>query len=179
MAKYSIQTTELTKKSLTQSLEKYLLAIYDISKNNSNIIVKDVSNYLFVGGATTATSIKTLAKLGYINYVPYGNITLTEEGINLVQLKLYRHNTISNFLNKVLGIEKTSADKNASAIEYSMTEDVLIKFVHFLDFMEQCSCREPKWLNSCKQTLGSGQISQKCKDCASGKVGCKGCHTIK
>ena len=100
MAKESIQTTWQTKKTLTQSLEKYLLAIYDISKDNSNIIVKDVSKYLGIGGATTATAIKTLAKKGLINYVPYGNITLTKDGINLIQLKMYRHNTISNFLNR-------------------------------------------------------------------------------
>lgn len=152
-------------KELTESLEKYLLAIYDISKNNSNIIVKDVSNYLKIGGASTATAIRTLAKKGLINYVPYGNIFLTQEGFNTVQLKMYRHNTISNFLNQVLEIEKTSANKNASAIEYSMTEDVLIKFVHFLDFMKQCSCKEPKWLNSCKHSLLDGQISEKCTNC--------------
>ncbi len=178
MEKESIQTTQITQKPLTQSLEKYLLAIYDISKSNSNIIVKDVSKYLGIGGASTATAIRTLAKKGLINYVPYGNITLTKEGINLIQLKIYRHNTISTFLNQVLEIEKTSADKNASAIEYSMTEDVLIKFVHFLDFMKQCSCKEPKWLNSCKHSLKNGQISEKCTNCVSGKGGCKSCHSI-
>lgn len=162
-------------KKLTESLEKYLLAIYDISKDNSNIIVKDVSAYLGIGGASTATAIKTLAKKGLINYVPYGNISLTQEGFNTVQLKIYRHNTISSFLNQVLEIEKTSADKNASAIEYSMTEDILIKFVHFLDFMKQCSCKEPKWLNSCKHSLAEGQISEKCTNCVSGCGGCKGC----
>lgn len=162
-------------KKLTESLEKYLFAIYDISKNNSYIIVKDVAQHLKIGGASTATAIKTLAKKGLINYVPYGNITLTQEGINAIQLKIYRHNTISNFLNLVLEIEKTSADENASAIEYSMTEDVLIKFVHFLDFMKQCSCKEPKWLNSCKQSLSDGCISEKCTNCVSGCGGCKGC----
>lgn len=164
------------KKRLTESLEKYLLAIYDISKSNSNIIVKDVADYLKYGGASTAAAIKTLAKMELINYVPYGNISLTQEGFNTVQLKIYRHNTISNFLNKVLEIEKTSADRNASAIEYSMTEDVLIKFVHFLDFMKQCSCKEPKWLNSCKHNLETGELSNKCSNCLSGcNGGCSGC----
>ena len=175
MAKKSIQTKERTKKTLTQSLEKYLLAIYDISKNNSNILVKDISKHLGIGGASTATAIRNLAKKGLINYVPYGNITLTKEGENLIQLKIYRHNTISNFLNQVLEIEKNSADKNASIIEYSMTQDVLIKFVHFLDFMKHCSCKEPKWLNSCKHSLKNGQILEKCTNCVAGKSGCGDC----
>ena len=162
-------------KKLTESLEKYLLAIYDISKNNSNIIVKDVSNYLKIGGASTASAIRTLAKKGLINYIPYGNISLTQSGFNTVQLKLYRHNAISNFLNQVLEIEKTSADKNASAIEYSMTEDVLIKFVHFLDFMKQCSCKEPKWMKSCKHSLKKGKMSEKCSACIIKGKGCGSC----
>ncbi len=175
MSKDSIQTTRQFQKTLTQSLEKYLLAIYDISKNNSNIIVKDVSKYLKIGGASTACAIKTLAKKGLINYIPYGNITLTNEGMKLIQLKIYRHNTISNFLNQVLEIEKTSAEKNASIIEYSMTEDVLIKFVHFIDFMKQCSCKDPKWLKSCKHSLKNGKISKKCTNCVSSQGKCKDC----
>ena len=166
---------EQNKKILTESLEKYLFAVYNLSKSNSNIIVKDVSNYLGVGGASTATAIRTLAQKGFINYVPYGCISLTQEGYNTIQLKLYRHNTISNFLNLVLEIDKTASEKNASAIEYSMTEDVLTKFVHFLDFMKQCSCKEPKWLTSCKHSLSDGQISEKCTNCVLGCDGCKGC----
>ena len=57
-----------------------------------------------------------------------------------------------------------------------MTEDVLIKFVHFLDFMKQCSCKEPKWLNSCKHNLETGELSNKCSNCLSGcNGGCSGC----
>ncbi len=162
-------------KILTESLEKYLFAIYEISKNNPNMIVKDVANYLKIGGASTAAAIRSLAKKGFINYVPYGTISLTEAGMGAVELKIYRHNTISDFLNLVLEIDKASADKNANAIEYSMTSDVLEKFVHFLDFMKQCSCKEPKWLKSCKHTLSDGKISEKCINCTTGCGGCKGC----
>ncbi len=166
----------MSEKRLTESLEKYLLAIYDISKNNPNIIVKDVADYLNIGGASAATAIRTLARRGLINYIPYGNISLTQEGFNTVQLKIYRHNTISEFLNRVLEIEKTEADNNASAFEYSMTEDVLTKFVHFLDFMKQCSCKEPKWLKSCKHSLANGKISEKCVNCTSGCKDCNSCR---
>ena len=162
-------------KDLTESLEKYLLAIYELSKINDNIIVKDVANYLKIGGASTADAIKTLANRDFINYIPYGSIKLTSKGLEAIELKLYRHNTISEFLNKVLDIEKESADKNASAMEYSMTEDVLIKFVHFLDFMKQCTCKEPKWIKSCKHSLENGEISEKCSACISDGKGCGSC----
>ena len=164
-------------KELTESLEKYLRAVYEIIQNQKTVKVKDVSDYLKIGGPATSEAIKTLAARGFVEYVPYGEITLTTKGCNAVDLKIYRHKTISKFLSKVLDIEETTAEKNATAIEYSMTEDVLIKLVHFMDFMEQCTCKEPKWIKSCKQSLDNGEMSAKCSQCKSqGETGCCGCH---
>lgn len=153
---------------LTKSLETYLLAVDSLLKTKDSIIVKDVAKYLNFGGATTADAIKKLKTKGYINYEPYGNITLTELGKNTVLLKKYRHNTITKFLNKVLDINFSKAEENADVIEYSIDNDVLIRFVHFLDFMEQCSCSEPKWIKSCKSSLEDGALSEKCKSCSGG-----------
>ncbi len=161
-------------KELTESLEKYLLAIFELLEQKGSIKVKDVSSYLKIGGPATADAIKTLAARGFVNYVPYGTITLSPKGASAIELKLYRHKTISKFLNNVLDIEQNEAEKNANAIEYSMTEEVLTKFVHFLDFMAQCSCKEPKWIKSCKTTLKDGKMSDKCTKCSSGN-GCNCC----
>jgi len=153
---------------LTKSLEKYLLAIDFLLTENETIIVKDVADYLKFGGATTADAIHKLKEKGYINYKPYGNITLTHLGEKAVIIKKYRHNIISKFLNKVLNIDSKDAEYNAEQIEYSMTEEVLNRLVNFLDFAEQCSCSEPKWLNSCKSTVETGNVSEKCKSCTGG-----------
>ena len=155
-------------KTLTQSLEKYLIAIDELTKNGKSIIVKDVAVLMNKGGAATADAVKKLKERKLINYEPYGNISLTPKGRECVSIKKYRHNTIAKFLNNVLDIDVKAAEKNASAIEYSMTKDVLIRLVNFMDFMEQCSCQEPKWVKSCKDSLGSGEMSEKCKKCKSG-----------
>ena len=68
------------KNELSESLEKYLLAIYEIVKVNQAARVKDVSNYLKIGGPATSDAVKTLAERGFINYVPYGIITITSKG---------------------------------------------------------------------------------------------------
>ena len=159
---------------LTKSLEKYLLAITEIeASGNKNIKVKDVANYLKIGGPSTADAIKTLKEKGYINYEPYQDITLTTKGINKINIKRYRQNTINKFLTNVLEIESSTSKTSAESIEYSMPEVVLERFVHFLDFMEQCSCKEPKWVKSCKNTLATGEMSEKCKGCiSSGEKSC-------
>lgn len=155
-------------KNLTKSLETYLLAIDSLLETKKIIIVKDVAAFLNYGGATTAEAIKKLKEKGYVNYEPYGNITLTPLGEKTVIIKKYRHTTITNFLNQVLDIELNKAEENADAIEYSMTDDVLERLVNFMDFMKQCSCSEPKWIKSCKSSLQNGEMSEKCKNCTGG-----------
>jgi len=154
------------KNDLTKSLGMYLIAIDDLLKNKGSIIVKDIAEYVKKGGASTSEAVKKLKEKKYINYEPYGNITLTEKGKDAVMVKKYRHDVIKNFLNKVLDITEKRADENANIIEYSMTEDVLTRLVNFLDFMSQCACSEPKWVKSCKYSLKDGKISENCKSCS-------------
>ena len=167
------------KNELTESLEKYLLAIYEIVKKNKAARVKDVSNYLKIGGPATSDAVKNLAKKGYINYVPYGIITITNKGTKKAEEKINRHKTISNFLDKVLMVD--NAEEKAKQVEYSMPGDVLEKFVQFLSFMELCSCKEPKWVKSYKYFVKEGKMQNKCQECVllqanfdnSGCCGCK------
>ncbi|MGN0014422.1 MAG: metal-dependent transcriptional regulator [Candidatus Gastranaerophilaceae bacterium] len=153
------------KQELTESLEKYLLAIYEIIKVNTAARVKDVSNYLNIGGPATSDAVKTLAERGFINYVPYGIITITEKGKNKAEEKIRRHHTIENFLEKVLFVENKKVEASARQIEYSMPTDVLDKFINFLTFMEKCTCKEPKWINSYNYYSQNNKMQDKCKIC--------------
>ena len=157
------------KHKLTESLEKYLLAIYEIVKTNKAARVKDVSNYLKIGGPATSEAIKKLAELKYINYEPYGIITITTNGEKYSEKKILRHKTITNFLDKVLMIDAGILNKTADCIEYSMTDDVLDRFVTFLSFMEKCSCKNPKWVKSYEYFSKNGKMQDKCNLCISNK----------
>lgn len=167
---------------LTESLEKYLLAIYEIVKINKAARVKDVSNYLNIGVPATSDAIKILAERKFINYVPYGIITITPKGKKKAESKIKRHKTISNFLEKVLMIEKEKINDSAKQIEYSMPEDIIEKFVEFLTFMENCSCKEPKWVKSFKHYTINKEMKDKCNTCIRNKekfnnnTCCSGCY---
>jgi DtxR family Mn-dependent transcriptional regulator len=150
---------------LSESLEKYLLAIYEIVKANKAARVKDVSNYLKIGGPATSDAVKTLAARKFINYIPYGIITITPKGKKVAEDKLARHKIIANFLEKVLMIEPEMVHTDATVLEYAIPEDVLDKFVKFLTFMENCSYKEPKWFESFKQYMETGEMPEKCKNC--------------
>lgn len=150
---------------LTESLEKYLLAIYEIVKVNKAARVKDVSDYLKIGGPSTSEAVKTLAQKGYVNYVPYGIITITDKGIEKAENKIKRHNIICDFLENVLMTDKNKINENADKIEYSLPDEVLDKFVQFLSFTTKCSCKRPKWMESCKHYISNGEMKDKCNTC--------------
>ncbi len=154
---------------LTESLENYLLAIYEIVKVNKAARVKDVSNYLNIGGPATSDAVKTLAERKFINYVPYGIITITKKGRQKAEEKLKRHHTIENFLEKVLLVDSEKIETSARQIEYFMPDDVLEKFVNFLTFMENCSCKEPKWVKSYNYYSKNGKMQDKCITCIKNK----------
>ena len=67
-------------KELTKSLGNYLLAIYELVEENNAARVRDVSQKMNIGAASTSEAVKLLAKKEYINYRPYGLITLTSKG---------------------------------------------------------------------------------------------------
>ena len=165
-------------KELTRSLEKYLLSVYEITKANSAARVKDVAEYMKLGAASTSEAVKTLANRGFINYKPYGLITMTEKGIKSAEEKLSRHKTIAKFLSDVLRLN--SIEKYASDMEFSMPDEVLERFVEYLNFMQKCSCKEPKWVKSFHQYLEENQMPEKCLLCSKNKANfdnskCCGC----
>ncbi len=156
-------------KNLTQSLERYLSAIFKIVQMNSAARVKDVAQKLNIGMASTSEAIKALTKKGYINYVPYGIITMTAKGKKVISEKNKRHSIICNFLEKCLLMEQEEIEEAADDIEFSMSEKVLDRFVEYLTFMQNCSCKEPKWVKSFQYYLENGKMQKKCNSCIKNK----------
>lgn len=150
---------------LTASLENYLCAIYKIEKKNKAARVKDIANYLLIGAPSVSEAMKILKKGKYINYEPYGLITLTSKGEKLAVEKVKRNEVISNFLKNILLIEDNAVAENAKNIEYGLSEEVLEKFLRFSTFMQTCSCKEPKWIKSFKYYAQNGELQDKCNSC--------------
>ena len=153
------------KNTLTASLENYLCAIYKIEAQNKAARVKDISSLLSIGASSVSEAMKVLEKKEFINYEPYGLITMTKKGEKLVIEKNKRSETISNFLKDVLLVEEDEVSENAKKIEYGLSEEVLGKFVSFLTFMQTCSCKEPKWIKSYKYFARNGEVQDKCTSC--------------
>lgn len=153
------------KKELTSTQENYLKAIFEIVQKNKAARVKDISKALEIGASSVSEALKTLSDRGFINYQPYGIITLTDKGGKITDELNKRHDIICNFLENVLLVDKEIVGDNASKIEYGVSEEVLEKFVRFLTFMQTCSCKEPKWIKSFKYYSEHGDLHEKCHTC--------------
>ncbi|EKE03978.1 MAG: iron (metal) dependent repressor, DtxR family [uncultured bacterium] len=152
-------------KNLTASLEHYLRAIDFIVKEKQAARVKDISKYLTIGPSSVSEALRNLADRELINYEPYGIVTLTSEGKKIAKQISHRHGIICNFLENVLQVEQEQVEENASKIEHEVSDEVLTKFVRFLEFMNTCSCKEPKWVKSFKYYSQNGDLQDKCKKC--------------
>lgn len=150
---------------LTASLENYLKAIYAIVQEHKAARVKDVSNYLSIGAPSVSEAIKLLVNSGYVNYQPYGIITLTDKGEQTATELNERTKVIYNFLKNVLLLDEKSAKDGAKSIEHSVSEVILNRFVSFLTFMQTCACKEPKWMKSFNYYAKNGFVQDKCNTC--------------
>lgn len=156
-----------TTKNLTASAENYLKAIHNIVKINKAARVKDIANYLSIGASSVSEALKQLAEKGYINYQPYGIVTLTDVGEEIANGLNHRHEVISNFLENVLLVDKAIVDENSTKLEHGISEEVVTKFVRFIEFMQTCACKEPKWIKSFKHYSANGELASKCQTCIS------------
>ncbi len=153
---------------LTQSQECYLNAIYDIVREQKAARVKDVSLRLKVGASSTSDAVKALAEKKFINYQPYGLITLTSKGRKNAESIIARNSVISNFMKDVLMLDDNEVTKNVGKFESSLPKSVYERFIRFLSFMQTCSCKEPKWMSGYKYYAKNGKVMDSCKNCVSG-----------
>jgi len=65
----------MAERMLSASLEDYLEAIYEISKNQRPAHANAIAKYLGVGKSSVSWALDRLARKGLINYSPYEAVT--------------------------------------------------------------------------------------------------------
>lgn len=81
--------------TLTESMEDYLEMIY---RNGNSITVKNLSIFLNVRPSSVSKMAVKLKSLGYVYFETYGNIFLTDKGIEIGKYLLWRHSILESLL---------------------------------------------------------------------------------
>jgi DtxR family Mn-dependent transcriptional regulator len=103
-------------------------------------------------------AIKNLAEKGLVNHEHYGYVELTPKGEEVAQEIYHRHQVLTQFLSKILGLDPKLAEQDACKIEHyisPLTLERLVKFVEFVDNFPT-EGQDPKWLTYFRQYVKTG-----------------------
>ncbi|MDA3931833.1 MAG: metal-dependent transcriptional regulator [Tenericutes bacterium] len=107
-------------KRYSESLENYLETIYMFGGKDVKSI--DLANHLKVSRASVNNAINSLIEKILVTKALYGNITLTEEGIEVSKKILDKHELLKVFLIEVLEVNPKQAEDEACGIEHVISD---------------------------------------------------------
>ncbi len=118
--------------TLSQSMEDYLEAIFEIDREKRAVRVKDVSKKLGVTMPSVNGALKNLESKGLIHHEKYEYIELTEKGQTMAAKIANRHRLISRFLSDCLGVNSETAEEDACRIEHVLSVETMNKLAKFM-----------------------------------------------
>ena len=117
---------------ISASLEDYIEAIHQISKEKQVVKAIDLSKRLDVKRSSVAEAIKNLTKRELVTY-ENNNLKLTDKGLEIAKEVINRHNTLYNFFAKVLKVEPEEAQLNACRVEHVITENAFKNLTQYIE----------------------------------------------
>ena len=154
------------KAPLSESFEDYLETILELQTKKNVARSKDIAGKLDIKRGSVTGMLKKLAAAGFINYEPYGYVTLTEKGEKIAREIEKRHKVIKEFLVRVLNVEENKADTAACRMEHALDKQIYTKFLNFLKFLDACPRCGQDWLDAFAENYSpSSKPSSECQEC--------------
>jgi DtxR family Mn-dependent transcriptional regulator len=141
----------IVSKPLTQTMEDYLEAIFNLDKEKRVVRVKDIAERLGVKMPTVTNMLKTLSKRELINYEKYEYLELTDKGRDVGREIHRRHCVLRSFLTNILNIDPAIADEEACKMEHTISSSTLDRFIAFMEFVQLCPRVGTNWLDRFKE----------------------------
>lgn len=120
---------------LSPSLEDYLEEIYRFSTQLGYIRITDVAKKLDVSLPSVNKAVNILSQEGYLKYIPYKNIELTEKGAKLGKFLVERNRTLQEFL-EVIG-SNCDKEEEAEAIEHYLSKETVEAMTLVVKFFKE------------------------------------------
>jgi DtxR family Mn-dependent transcriptional regulator len=119
-------TANQTPTRMTESLEDYLEMVGFLS-DDGNVRVTDIASRLGVSKPSVITALKTLKEQELIEHKRYQNVTLTKKGAQKAAEIRKRHQFLTDFLTDVVGVEQTTAERDACKMEHVLSPETMKK----------------------------------------------------
>jgi DtxR family Mn-dependent transcriptional regulator len=126
------------KNLLSESLEDYLEIILQLQTTKTVARSKDVAEKMDIKRGSVTGMLKKLAEKNFVNYEPYGYVTLTPEGKKIAQEIERRHIFLKDFFFRILKVDEETSDRTACRMEHAMNKQTFKKFRDFVKKVDAC-----------------------------------------
>ncbi len=115
------------------STEMYIETIYILEGIHGHAHVVDLAKRLGVTKPSVTKAMNQLKGQGLVNQEAYGPIKLTEKGKDYAREIYEKHQLISGYLEKSLGLAPDEASENACRMEHCITDAMLAAIKNYLE----------------------------------------------
>ncbi len=127
------EVNSFTRWIMNESMEMYLETIYILEKEHGHAHNLDIANRLGVSKPSVSKAMENLFAKGYINKEKYGTISLTADGLAYSRDIYGKHEMISEYLVKALGLSQEEAANNACKIEHIISDALFQAIKEYLE----------------------------------------------
>ncbi|MGM0697529.1 MAG: metal-dependent transcriptional regulator [Actinomycetota bacterium] len=112
--------------SVTRMVEDYVTLIWKAYEwPGGRPATTEMAEQLGVTASTVSANLKKLARDGYIDYEPYGQIVLTDVGRQIAVEIVRRHRIVESYLVEALGLTWDQVHDEADRLEHAVSDLVL------------------------------------------------------
>ena len=155
---------------LSPSKEDYLKAIFVLGLKGRPVRVKDLAHYLAVKPPSAVAAIKRLDREGLVRHEPYGDIELTDRGLEIAREIHSRHKVLVTFLSCLLGLDEKTAEDDACRIEHNLSPQAMGRIIKFLRFLEACPASNPRCLTAFRHYATTNSLPDSCPQSGKGAI---------
>jgi Mn-dependent DtxR family transcriptional regulator len=120
----------------SQSAEDYLERIHELIEEKGYARVVDIASSLNVRQASVTSMVQKLDEMGYLNYVKYRGLVLTDSGRNVATMIQQRHETLSRFFS-LFGIDAETQRRDIEGIEHHLSPETVAVLSDLAGFFEK------------------------------------------
>ena len=119
----------------SQSAEDYLERIHELIQEKGYARVVDIASSLHVKQASVTSMVQKLGELGYLNYVKYRGLVLTDKGREVAMRIQKRHETLSRFFS-LFGLSAETQQQDIEGIEHHLSPATVAVLADLAQFFE-------------------------------------------
>ncbi|MCP4676245.1 MAG: hypothetical protein GY854_12195 [Deltaproteobacteria bacterium] len=123
---------------LTGSLEDYLETIFELVRDHKLARVRDIARARGVKAGSVSPAMRRLSDLGLIKYIEREYIDLTSAGESEARRIYAKHQLLTRFFTKILGMTPEAAEVDACAMEHNLSDNGMDHLVRFFEFLQGC-----------------------------------------